>query len=127
MLFSSLFKASSVFSNLSMITCGREVVTLCEDMRQLDREHFRALYLDSRNGLLGVETVAIGSLNATMVHPREVFKAAILLNAAAPDHAEPRRGNRHFQNPVGARGITRHRRGRGSSRTKNPSRILLVG
>lgn len=33
--------------------------------------------------LLGVETVAIGSLNATMVHPREVFKAAILLNAAA--------------------------------------------
>ncbi len=65
------------------ITSAKEVVALCKDMRQLDREHFRALYLDSRNGLLGVETVAIGSLNATMVHPREVFKAAILLNAAA--------------------------------------------
>ena len=65
------------------ITCAREVVAVCKDMRKLDREHFRAIYLDSRNGLLGMETIAIGSLNASLVHPREVFKAAILLNAAA--------------------------------------------
>ena len=62
---------------------AEDVVELCKDMRSLDREHFRALYLDSRNGLLGMETVAIGTLNATMIHAREVFKAAFLLNAAA--------------------------------------------
>src|SRR3989338_6989190 len=65
------------------ITAARQVVALCKDMKKLDREHFRARYLDSRNGLLGAESVALGSLNATMVYPREVFKAAILLNAAA--------------------------------------------
>ena len=62
---------------------AQDVVKLCKDMRKLDREHFRAIYLDARNGLLGMETIAIGSLNASIVHPREVFKAAILLNAAA--------------------------------------------
>ncbi len=65
------------------ITNAEDIVVLCNDMRKLDREHFRAVFLDARNGLLGVETVSIGSLNASLIHPREVFKAAILMNAAA--------------------------------------------
>lgn len=65
------------------ITNPREIPKVLAYMKRLDREHFLAIHLDSRNMILGVETVSIGSLNYTIVHPREVFKAAILLNAAA--------------------------------------------
>ncbi len=48
-----------------------------------DREHFVVLLLDKKNKVIGINTVAIGSLSSTVVHPREVFKPAILANAAA--------------------------------------------
>lgn len=48
-----------------------------------DREHFVVLHLDTRHHIRGFETVSIGSLNAAIAHPREVFKAAILANAAS--------------------------------------------
>ena len=48
-----------------------------------DREHFVALLLDAKNQLIGIHTVAIGSLDTCVVHPREVFKAGILANAAS--------------------------------------------
>ncbi len=51
--------------------------------RGLDREHFLALYLNTRHSIQGVDTVSVGSLNASLVHPREVFKPAIGLSAAA--------------------------------------------
>lgn len=54
-----------------------------EEMRFLDREHFRCLYLDRKNRLLAMETVAIGGLSSSMVHPREVFKPAIKRSAAS--------------------------------------------
>ncbi len=49
----------------------------------LDRERFLALYLDTRHRVLAVETVSIGTLNLSVVHPREVFKLAVALSAAA--------------------------------------------
>lgn len=48
-----------------------------------DREHFVVLCLDSQHQMTAIHTVAIGTLGAAPVHPREVFKAAILANAAA--------------------------------------------
>ena len=47
----------------------------------LDREHFWRLDLNSRDRLLGCELVSVGSLDAAIVHPREVFKGAMLNNA----------------------------------------------
>ena len=41
------------------------------------KEHFVALYLNSRNLLIYDETISIGIINANLVHPREVFKPAI--------------------------------------------------
>jgi DNA repair protein RadC len=49
----------------------------------LDREHFVVALLDTKHKFIGLNTVAIGSLNAAVVHPREVFKPAILANAHA--------------------------------------------
>lgn len=48
-----------------------------------DREHFVVLLLDRKNKVIGMNTVSIGSLTASVVHPREVLKPAILCNAAA--------------------------------------------
>lgn len=56
---------------------------LREEFRGLDRERFLALYLDTRHRILAAETVSIGSLNASLVHPREVFKPAVAMSAAA--------------------------------------------
>lgn len=54
-----------------------------EDFRHLDREHFGVLILNTKNQVLAVERVAVGTLNTTTVHPREVFKCAVRRSAAA--------------------------------------------
>lgn len=48
-----------------------------------DREHLVAMFLDTQNRFLGLHTVSIGTLDHSVVHPREVFKAAILSNASS--------------------------------------------
>jgi len=52
-------------------------------LRREQREHFLVLLLNARHEVLGKETVSIGSLNASIVHPREVFKPAVLQSAAS--------------------------------------------
>jgi len=48
-----------------------------------DREQFVCLHLNTKNALISWEVVSVGSLTASIVHPREVFKGAILANAAS--------------------------------------------
>ena len=48
-----------------------------------DREIFCIVVLDARNQVLGVNTVSIGSVSASIVHPREVFRPAILMGASS--------------------------------------------
>ncbi|MEX1138927.1 MAG: JAB domain-containing protein [Bacteroidota bacterium] len=48
-----------------------------------DREHFVGLYLNSANALIAIHTVSVGTLNSSLVHPREVFKLALMVNAAS--------------------------------------------
>jgi len=52
-------------------------------MREQKKEKFITLYLDTKNQILKEETVSIGSLNASIVHPREVFKGALELSSAS--------------------------------------------
>lgn len=54
-----------------------------EDMRFLTQEHFVALYLNTKNHVIHKRTIFIGSLNASIVHPREVFKEAFRYSAAS--------------------------------------------
>ena len=56
---------------------------LMEEMRFLNQEHFICLYLNTKNQVLFKKTVFIGSLNASIVHPREVFKEALRRSAAS--------------------------------------------
>ncbi|MBM7097996.1 MULTISPECIES: RadC family protein [Alteribacter] len=54
-----------------------------DDMRHLTQEHFVCLYLNTKNQVIYKHTVFIGSLNASIVHPREVFKEAFRYSAAS--------------------------------------------
>ncbi|WYP25394.1 DNA repair protein RadC [Alkalihalobacillus sp. FSL W8-0930] len=54
-----------------------------EDMRFLKQEHFVCLYLNTKNQVIFRHTVFIGSLNASIVHPREVFKEALRRSSAS--------------------------------------------
>ena len=67
-------------------TSPSEVLTYLdnlEDFRDCDREVFIVLHLDTRNRVIAHEITSIGSQNASLVHPREVFKAAILKGATS--------------------------------------------
>ena len=55
---------------------------LQEYLDGVDREHFVVMLLDQKNQVIGLHTVSIGSLTASIVAPREVFKVAILANCA---------------------------------------------
>ncbi|WP_284637885.1 RadC family protein [Paenibacillus silviterrae] len=56
---------------------------LMEELRYLNKEHFVCLFLNTKNHVIGQETLSMGSLNASIVHPREVFRAAIKRSSAS--------------------------------------------
>jgi len=55
----------------------KEIWEELRDLRNHKKEHFVIFYLDSRNQEIKREIISIGSLNANLVHPREVFEPAI--------------------------------------------------
>lgn len=54
-----------------------------DELVSSDRERFLSVMLTSRNHLIGVETVSVGTINSASISPREVFKSAILGNAVS--------------------------------------------
>ncbi len=52
-----------------------------DEMRYLQKEHFRVVLLDTKNQIIVTEEISVGTLNASIVHPRDVFKIAIKRNA----------------------------------------------
>lgn len=66
------------------VTGSDDIANICKEMGFGDysEEHFGVFSLDSKGNILGYNEVAIGELNSAGVHPREVFKGVILLNAA---------------------------------------------
>ena len=64
-------------NNLPTINSAKDAVAQLQELRTAKKEHFVVLYLNARNQLIYKETISIGTLNASLVHPREVFKPAI--------------------------------------------------
>jgi len=66
------------------LTSPKGVFTyMAQDVDMLDQEHFYVLYLDTKGKLIKRTLLFKGSLNASLVHPREVFKHAVTLSAAS--------------------------------------------
>jgi DNA repair protein RadC len=60
-----------------------DVLGVCRDMANCAQESFHTLLLDSKNRLINRVLVTLGLADASLVHPREVFRAAIENNAIA--------------------------------------------
>lgn len=69
-------------SNLPIISTPKDVIAQLTELHHNKREHFVALYLNARSQLVHKETISMGTLNANLVHPREVFEPALKHSAA---------------------------------------------
>ena len=77
-----LVKEGSMFYDKRKINCPSECVDLIRKfMDNADRETFVAIALDTKKQPTAIQTISLGTLNSAPVHPREVFKMAILANA----------------------------------------------
>ena len=63
------------------INNAKDVYKYLEEFKNQDREHFIVIGLDSKNKPCYREIVHIGTLNKTVIHPREVFKKAIMMSS----------------------------------------------
>lgn len=75
--------ASSYFTKETRYTAPIQVYEMFKFLMQETKEMFLCLHLDGKNRIVCVDLVSVGSLNQSIVHPREVFKTACLSNAAA--------------------------------------------
>ncbi|GIO04916.1 UPF0758 protein [Brevibacillus reuszeri] len=66
------------------IRLPRDVAELMStELAHLTQEHFVCLFLNTKNHVIGKQTIFVGSLDASIVHPREVFKEAIRRSSAS--------------------------------------------
>lgn len=80
-----LVKESQIYYDNRKIHGAQMVRDLLREIGLQDKagEEFHILYLNIKNQVIGMEMVSKGTLNASLVHPREVFKGALLANAYA--------------------------------------------
>lgn len=78
-----LVRESSVMYEPRYVNTPQDAARLVEDfLAYSDREKVVAICLDVKNQPTAISTISMGTLNSSLVHPREVFKTAILSNAA---------------------------------------------
>lgn len=70
-------------TSLPLVSNPEEALVHLSQIRKLKREHFIVLYLNARNQLIFQDTISIGTLTASMVHPREVFAPALEVRAVS--------------------------------------------
>lgn len=74
---------SSYLKTGTRYTAPSQVFDTFSFLMQETKENFITLHLDGKNRIIAMDIVSIGSLNQSIVHPREVFKTALLSSAAA--------------------------------------------
>jgi len=70
-----IFESKKV--NISQLLSPQDVFDNLKDIRVSKKEHFVVFFLDSRNQEIKREVISIGTINASLVHPREVFEPAV--------------------------------------------------
>ena len=65
------------------IRTARDVFEYAKDIRDLPREHLRGIYLNTHYKVIHDEVLSIGTVDMSIIHPREVFKPALAYSAAA--------------------------------------------
>lgn len=79
-----MVRESSLKNQYGTISAPEDVRIMIKDLiGSNDREYFGVVCIDTKNQPTHISIVSVGTLNSSMVHPREVFKAAILSNSAS--------------------------------------------
>ena len=78
-----LIDDTPLFGNELIQSADDAIFLMQRELQNSDREIFCVLHLNAKGKPLSMSVVSVGALNSTLVHPREVFKASILSNAAA--------------------------------------------
>lgn len=65
------------------ILSNEDIWKLCSDIKDSKREHFVVFYIDTQSRLIERRIISIGTLSASLVHPREVYEPAVSLSAAS--------------------------------------------
>ncbi|MDO9355873.1 MAG: JAB domain-containing protein, partial [Solirubrobacteraceae bacterium] len=60
-----------------------DVSRLVREMEDYDRESAKIIHLNTKNFVMGIETISVGSLSASIIHPRETVKGAVLNNSSS--------------------------------------------
>jgi len=71
------------FQSATKFTSPLQIFNIFKFLANESKEHFITIHLDGKNRILCIDLVSTGSLNQSIVHPREVFKGALLSSAAA--------------------------------------------
>jgi len=80
----SVVHDGEVESQYKKIQSSQDVFSLLKSfIGDADREKMVSIVLDAKHHVVGIVVVAVGSLTLSVVHPREVFKELVVLNAAA--------------------------------------------
>lgn len=65
-----------------IVLSAQDAVSIASEIRDKKKEHLVCLYLNARNALLKKEIISIGTLDTSLIHPREIFGPAVELRAA---------------------------------------------
>lgn len=76
-------EVSRYYGNGARYTDPQQIFDAFRWMRNETKEWFLSLHLDGKNRIICIDVVSIGSLNQSIVHPRETFKTALMSSAAA--------------------------------------------
>ena len=66
----------------NLILSAQDAITLVSDLKNKKQEHLVCLYLNARNALLKKEIISIGTLDKSIIHPREIFAPGLEMHAA---------------------------------------------
>lgn len=66
----------------NLILSAKDALALVSDLKEKKREHLVCLYLNARNVLIKKETISIGTLDKSLIHPREIFAPGLEMHAA---------------------------------------------
>ncbi len=77
-----MVKEEAQRQNIERITSAQNVFTLLHEYSTKEKEHFLLVTLDGSSNVIEERVIHVGTLNQSLVHPREVFRPAIMDNAA---------------------------------------------
>jgi DNA repair protein RadC len=69
--------------SMRVLRTAKDAYSYVRDMRVLSKEHMRGIYLDTHFRVIHDEVISIGTVNSSIIHPREVFKPALEYGAVA--------------------------------------------